>query len=518
MCDRDPSLGGDRGRRAEVGGDGRVVGDEPYDRSVLLFLRRAIASLPLVLWRVDPDGTITHSMGGGLASLGLEEGEAVGNDVFEHYPQAADDIRAALAGEARTYYTEGQSEHGTWAYETFTMPDPSGTGAFGFSFDISERVELERRARNAQRLEALGHLAAGVAHDFNNIMTIILGATSLLRAEVEGPAEVEVRAIEGAARRAVTLTEQLLAFGRRQRYSPETFAAAEVVAGFEPMLRRTLGPQVDLVLELAPDLNWVRADRTGFEQVLMNLVLNARDAMPGGGRLVVRGRNVTRIGRKGRPEGGVELAVEDSGEGIPAEIQPRIFDPFFTTKDPQKGTGLGLSMIHGILDQAGGEVRFESEVGRGTTFWVTFPVAPADAREDGSNPEASPQSPARRTGTVLLVEDDEGVRLLCRKVLERQGYQVVEASDGVAAFELLDSEPGRFDLVVTDILMPRMNGHELLAGMAARALDLPVVVMSGSADARPLSNELPLEGVVFMAKPFEPEQLVRTVAEVLDDA
>jgi PAS domain S-box-containing protein len=388
--------------------------------------------------------------------------------------------------------------------------------------DVTDRMQLEARLRQSQKMQAVGQLAGGVAHDFNNVLTVIEGYSGLLIAgAAEGTEEKEhLIEIREAARRAAALTRQLLAFSRQQVLQPRVIDLNNTVEEVERMLRRLVGEDIDFHTHLATGLAQVKADPGQVEQVLMNLVVNARDAMPSGGRLTVETANVVLDATYAQrypvktPGPHVMLAVTDSGMGIPPEHMERIFEPFFTTKASGKGTGLGLATVHGIVEQSGGHIWVYSEPGRGTTFKVYLP-----ATKEGATPMTAAYSdPAPRRGTerILLVEDEAPLRAMASKVLRRAGYTVVEASDGRDALEICRRDDIPLDLIVSDMVMPVMGGRELAASAQLCRPGVPVVLMSGyTRDSMADIGDLTTGGA-FLEKPFTTESLTHKVREVLD--
>jgi signal transduction histidine kinase len=379
----------------------------------------------------------------------------------------------------------------------------------------------EEQLRHAQKLDAIGRLAGGVAHDFNNIITAILGYCELMRQDFarDDPRRGDLDEINAAAERAATLTRQLLAFSRRQVLELQPLHLNDVVAEMDKMLRRLIGEDVDLVIRPDASLGWVRADAGQIEQVIMNLVVNARDAMPGGGALTIETANVTLGEHAGTdpevvPGPHVMLAVSDTGTGMDAETRARLFEPFFTTKAPGRGTGLGLATVYGIVRQSGGSLYVYSEPGRGTSFKIYLPeIAPPSSRRT-----RAAQQPARLHGdeTVLLVEDEASVRDLARKVLEGHGYTVLEADRGAAALLLSDAHATAIDVLVTDVVMPEMSGRELAQHLAARRPKTRVLFMSGFTDDAVVRHGVLEADVAYLQKPFTPEGLLKRVRAVLD--
>jgi Signal transduction histidine kinase regulating C4-dicarboxylate transport system len=389
--------------------------------------------------------------------------------------------------------------------------------------EISERTrveaalrESEAQLRQSQKLEAIGTLAGGIAHDFNNLITVISGYTqlALMRADKNSPAAEDLRQVIDASDRAANLTHQLLAFSRKQVLQPTVLDLAEVVSGISPMLRRIIGEHIQLEIETDAPLARVRADRGQFEQVLLNLAVNARDAMLSGGSLTIATANV---GAPGAPNtdrggsGGVALVVRDTGTGMSDEVKDRIFEPFFTTKDVGKGTGLGLSMVYGIINQSGGTIVVDSRIGYGTTFTITLPAA--EAVGCGELGIAEDESLPNGTETILIVEDAEDVRTLARRTLEDRGYTVRVARNAAEALEI--AAAGSIDVLLTDIVMPQTSGPELVAEYLATWPAPLVIYMSGYADDALARYELD-PNTVFLRKPFTPVLLARTVRRALD--
>jgi PAS domain S-box-containing protein len=392
----------------------------------------------------------------------------------------------------------------------------------GTVLDVTERQLLEEQLRQAQKMEAVGRLAGGVAHDFNNLLTAILGSAELLLGHLgpDHPERVEAEEIRKAAMWAADLTRQLLAFSRQQVLDPQVFDLGAVVTSMDKMLRRLIRADITLRTQLAPDLGAVRADPGQIEQVIMNLAVNACDAMPGGGTLTIETANVELgaepVQEQASPAGGryVMLTVSDTGMGMNATTQTHIFEPFFTTKERGKGIGLGLSTVYGIVKQSEGYVSLESQPGRGTTFKVYLPSvdAPVEATASG------PRRPASLGGdeTVLVVEDQEPVRRLTRKVLEMQGYAVLAAADGLEALRVAEHHAGTIHILVTDLVMPGMNGREVGRQLTAGRPDMRVLYLSGYADDAIGRHGVLEPGLAFLQKPFTPETLARRVREVLD--
>jgi signal transduction histidine kinase/ActR/RegA family two-component response regulator len=381
--------------------------------------------------------------------------------------------------------------------------------------------QSEDHLRQAQKMEAVGRLAGGVAHDFNNLMTVIMGRTELLLSRLEENEILSRNAeeIKRTAERAVSLTQQLLAFSRKQVLTPKVLDLNTVVANMERMLRRLIGEDIDLATVLGPALDRIKADPSQLEQVIMNLVINAADAMPSGGRLTIETTNTyldqgyARNHPSVLPGSYVMLAVSDNGTGMDADTQARIFEPFFTTKGQGKGTGLGLATVYGIVKQSGGYIWVYSEPGWGTTFKIYLPRV-ADVVVV---PEPLPE-PGRVHGseTILLVEDEAGVRELTREILQVQGYTVLEAQHGPGALEVCRQYPGTIDLMVTDVVMPQMSGPELSEQAALVRPSMKVIYISGYADRAIVRHGLLEADTIYLQKPFTPDALARKVREALD--
>ncbi len=409
------------------------------------------------------------------------------------------------------------------------LRDESGApcGVLGVTRDISAWREAqealrrsENRLRQAQRLEAVGQLAGGVAHDFNNLLTVIIGNFDLLVRALhsEDPRRSQLEEIGKAAHRAASLTRQLLAFARRQHLEPKVLSLNDVVTETGRILKRLIPEDVRIVAELDPALGHVEADRGQLEQVLMNLTVNARDAMPRGGELRITTANVDlrrdfeAYDPPVAPGLYVRLTVADEGVGIPRELQAKIFEPFFTTKEIGKGTGMGLATVYGIIKQSRGYIWVESGEGEGTSFEILLPRS-AGARVGREEP--SPPPAAGGSETVLLVEDDDAVRTLARKILKKAGYRVHEAAGGRSAIEVCAGEGGRIDLIVTDMIMPEMSGDELVRRLKEAFPGLKVLYMSGYGDKVHRRRWQGVEGS-FLEKPFTSERLLSKVREVLD--
>jgi CheY-like chemotaxis protein len=363
-------------------------------------------------------------------------------------------------------------------------------------------------------------LAGGVAHDFNNMLTVILGHSACLLQSLdrEDPQRETVEAIERAARRSAALTSQLLAYSRKQILRPELLDVNALVVETHRMLRPLIGEDIELSVRLSARRSIVRADRTQIDQILLNLAVNSRDAMPGGGKLVVETRNVGVLGTAATaelPAGEyLVLSVNDTGCGMDQQTKSRIFEPFFTTKGLGKGTGLGLAMVYGIVKQSGGHIAVGSEPGAGTAFDIYLPVAGIDLEALGAGaPGAAVQSGHE---TVLLVEDEEAVRQLASQVLTAKGYLVLEAADGEQALRISREHPGPIDLLVADVVMPRTSGRQVAEALVADRRRMRVLYMSGYTDDAIIRHGVSASGLAFLQKPFTPQALSQKVREILD--
>jgi two-component system cell cycle sensor histidine kinase/response regulator CckA len=401
------------------------------------------------------------------------------------------------------------------------MLEASDATCIAYIVDLSERRRLERQFQQAQKMEAVGQLAGGVAHDFNNLLTVILGYTDLLAAKLE-PGSLEVQdldEIRAAGERAATLTRQLLAFSRQQVLERKVLDVNDLTLHTETMLRRLIGEDIEVVTVLDPALRRVFADSGQLEQVMMNLAVNARDAMPRGGKLTIETANVeldeayARLHESAKPGSYVMIAVSDTGVGMTTDTLAHLFEPFFTTKERGKGTGLGLATVYGIVKQSGGYIWVYSEVGKGTTFKTYLPIADRAMEEDALPPDV--RAPLAGSETVLLVEDEESVRALCRSILESHGYKVLQAESGRKGLDVSDRYPFPIHLLLTDVVMPEMGGTDLAARLEVLRPGVRVLYMSGYTDDAIFRHGLLEKGQVFLQKPFTPDNLARKVREAL---
>ncbi|MGH7731786.1 MAG: PAS domain S-box protein, partial [Candidatus Eiseniibacteriota bacterium] len=486
-------------------------------------LRSVVANAPVVLFAIDEDGTFTLSEGQGLAGLGLAPGQIVGcsvDDLYRDHPRILECIRRAMAGEEFMARTEvGEHSFETW-YKPTLGPDGRPHGIIGVSNDVTQRRRLEDQLRQAQKMEAIGRLAGGVAHDFNNLLAAIMGHGELLlrRLDPSHPQHRHAEAIQKAAMRGALLTRQLLAFSRKEVLTPRVLDLHLVVAEMEEMLRRLIGEHIELIIVLGERPVQVRADRGQLEQVIMNLAVNARDAMSEGGVLTVEVATVDAdpgaAAGTARAVPCVTIAVTDTGCGMDAVTAARIFEPFFTTKEQGKGTGLGLSTVYGIVEQSGGAIELESTPGKGTTFTVFLPRL-----EDAvGSPGAETVAPisVRGTETVLLAEDEPALRAVAREALENHGYRVLEAANGVEALAVAHAHAGPLHLLITDMVMPRMGGRELAQRLLTVRPATRVLFMSGYTDDAYVRQGASEATSAFLHKPFAIGALARKVREILD--
>ena len=485
---------------------------------------------PLAVCALDARGMVQRWNPAAARMFGWTEAEAVGQRLPMFPGNATLPVRQ---GDDRAVKTDVPSVATRKDGSTFEVSmscgplddDEPAHGCVVTFADMTDRKRLEAQLMQAQKMEAVGRLAGGVAHDFNNMLTAIKSYSQLLLQDVaaDDARHKDIQEIDLAADRAARLTRQLLAFSRQQMLQPRVLDVNQTVSELEKMLQRLLLKDITLSTRLSPDLHAVRADAGQLEQVIVNLVVNARDAMPDGGRLTIRTQNVTidaaaaRVGWsfEVRPGEYVLISVTDTGHGMDEATQSRIFEPFFTTKDRHKGTGLGLSTVYGIVKQSGGYIRVISEPGQGSAFEVYLPVA------DGSAPPAGqPARPAASGGseTVLVVEDDDGIRAVIKRILERAGHRVMEATNGAEALRICEASGDTIDLVLSDIAMPEMQGPDLARRIRERHPDMAMLLMSGYAESAAQQDGILGEGVEFLGKPFSPDALTRKIRHILDGA
>jgi len=486
-------------------------------------LRTVVSNAPVILYALDREGTLTLAEGKGLEALGLKPGEVVGRTIFDLYhdvPKIVEDVRRALAGEAFVSTVELDGV----ILEPWYSPlrDESGevAGVIIVATDVTERKHLEEQIRRQERLAAVGQLAGGIAHDFNNFLTTIMLYAQILRGKSHLPPDLApgLETILDESRRAAQLVRQILDFSRRSPIETQPVDLKSFIEEVIEILRRTLPENIRLLLEIGAEEYVANADSTRIQQVVMNLAVNARDAMPEGGELRI---GLSRVEVRPGEEPPVAdmavgewvcLAVSDTGTGIPPDVLPHIFEPFFSTKEPGKGAGLGLAQVYGIVQQHEGHIGMETEVGRGTTFRVYLPAYGAGEMEEVSEEAAAP--PEGQGETILLVEDEEKVREVGREVLESLGYRVLTAVNGREALEMYRSEVG-VDLVVTDIVMPEMGGRELVRVLKKADPHLKAVAITGHVTEE--IQELRKEGILeVIQKPLDVNTLAQVVRRVLD--
>jgi PAS domain S-box-containing protein len=412
----------------------------------------------------------------------------------------------------------------SWNARRLLGPDDEPMGLLALGRDVTEHKELEQQLRQAVKMEAIGRLAGGIAHDFNNMLTAIMGNVQLIQMRMDEDDENQemLSEIRVAARRSADMTRQLLAFSRRQAMEPEPVDINAVIERMEPMLERMIGEQIAVLTNLDPDLGTITADASQMDQVIMNLVVNARDAMPGGGTLSIGTSNVYLDEEYAATHADVEpgpyvmLSVRDTGEGMDRETQARIFEPFYSTKSEERGTGLGLATVYGIVNQSGGHIYVYSEPDEGTVFKVYFPRSdeerPAQLEEQNRHDNLSGRE------TILLVEDEEIVRNLLADVLKHHGHSVVSAASAEEALQMLTSHDEDIDIVVTDVVMPGMNGTELAAKIDEMEPQTPVLFVSGYTDDSAVRDGVVEEGKHYLQKPFAPKKLLRRIRKILDSA
>src|SRR5436853_788157 len=485
-----------------------------------------------VIFALSPGGEVTSLNPAFEEMTGFPPAEWVGRpfEAFVHpddVPLALDLFGRVLQGEPRpTIQFRILTRAGTYRVAEFSataqLRDGRLTGILGIGRDVTERLGLEQQLRQAQKMEAVGRLAGGIAHDFNNILTAITGHADLLLEDLghHDPRRADVDEIRRSAERAAGLTRQLLAFSRQQVLQPKVVDLNALVLDLDKLLRRLIGEDGQLAAGLEPTLGRVTADPGQLEQVIVNLAVNARDAMPQGGKLTLETRNIdldasyTLEHSLVKPGPYVQLTVSDSGIGMDEETQAHAFEPFFTTKPRGQGTGLGLAMVYGTVKQSGGFIWVYSEPGRGATFKIYLPRV--DAPVESAAPPAPVERPPRGSETVLLAEDEPAVRAIARQALERQGYTVLAAPSGADALALAAQHGATIHLLLTDVVMPGMSGRDLADRLTAQRPGIRVLYISGYTDNAIVRHGMLEPGLAYLQKPFRPDALVRKVREVLD--
>jgi PAS domain S-box-containing protein len=466
----------------------------------------------------------------GLLGYTLDSG--IPRDFFEYvHPEERADARDVLQfcaqneGAMRTVELRFLHLNGSWRWFEVAarglLREPAIAGVLICARDVTDRRAMEEKLRQVQRMEAVGQLTGGVAHDFNNLLAVIIGNLDLLKRELDGDNPEQLQLIEGgmhAAQRGATLIRRLLAFARRQTLSPRAIDLNELIENAIELLRRGAGPRIQIETNLAPDLAPCTADTAELETALLNLVINARDAMPDGGRIEIATSNVRLRGdeevTEGTGEPYVRVAVTDSGSGIAANISHQIFEPFFSTKPPSQGTGLGLSMVFGFVEQSNGKIRWASEVGVGTTFFLYFPRSVETVSQ--ARQRTPVEAPGSRNETILLVEDDAEVRQVLHRLLGELGYRVTAAASGAEALALLEGGL-RPDLLLTDVVLAEgPSGFELAEQARARQPELKLLFTSGYAQGLASRRPTAVAGTFLLQKPFHRTELAHLVRRALD--
>jgi two-component system cell cycle sensor histidine kinase/response regulator CckA len=494
--------------------------------------RALVENIPDVVWAATPLGRVTFMSPNVAKICGFRADEIVAaaeSFWFSRiHPDDVSGVREAYdaiakGGYRAEYRWQHKDGHWIWirSHAAMRVCDDGQRLAEGTFADITEYKGLEEQLRQAQKMEAVGQLTGGIAHDFNNILTVILGNGELLRDTVPAgdPRRADVETMLDAGRRAAGLTRQLLAFSRRQILEPRILDLGEIVRGIEKMLRRLIGEDVALSISTPDNLGRVKADPGQIEQVLMNLVVNARDAMPRGGKLSIETANVAVDRRSAisyaiQPGEYVRLAVSDSGCGMNEETKRRLFEPFFTTKDIGRGTGLGLSTCYGIVRQSNGAIDVVSRPGEGSVFTVYLPVATDDA--PAVERRATPSAVQTGSETILVIEDNAPLRTLVSRVLSGRGYRLLEARDGEEAIALSTAHDGPIDLVLSDVVIPGLSGPDSVSRIFDHRTDTKALFMSGYTDHAVLRDHSLHASVNFIQKPFVPAAIARKVREVLD--
>ncbi len=499
---------------------------------------RLFHAAPIAIATVDASGVVSATNAAFVRMFGADaDGGSLASLESLVEPASHQALRKALEGvtagqgliEPVDVTFAGPGERSGRIYLSPIEQEGEGEAAIAYAIDTTEQRALEMQIAQSQKMQAVGQLAGGIAHDFNNMLTAIIGFSDflLMNHRPTDPAFQDIMNIKQNANRAAGLVRQLLAFSRQQTLRPQVLQLGDVLSELSILLGRLLGENVELSLDQASDLWPVKADLHQFEQVIINLAVNARDAMPDGGKLAIRTANVSELqsrelGLTHVPPGEyVMIEVQDSGCGMSEEVKHKIFEPFFSTKEIGRGTGLGLSTVYGIIKQTGGYIYAESEEGGGTTMRVYLPryVESAEAEPEPAKVERKPEKPKDLTGrgTVLLVEDEDAVRSFAARALGTRGYQVLEASTGAEALEVFEAHHGDVDLVVSDVVMPEMDGPTLMKRLRQDNPDLKIIFISGYAEDAFRRNLAENEHFMFLQKPFDLKQLAAAVKSALED-
>jgi two-component system cell cycle sensor histidine kinase/response regulator CckA len=510
----------------------RAPGEEPSEnlRAAEVRFARFFNQTPMAIAVVDARGVIVRSNAAfaRLMPEALKTADGVRSIFVGVAERDASALRTAIAGamEGRADLAPidvALAREEPASARLFVSPSEDGADSSNvniFALDTTEQRTLQESFAQSQKMQAIGQLAGGVAHDFNNVLTAIIGYSDLLLASHRptDPSFQDIMQIKQNANRAAGLVRQLLAFSRRQTLRPQVLQLNDVLSELQNLLRRLVGEKIELDVRHGRDLWFVKADLNQFEQVIVNLVVNARDAMPEGGRISVSSRNVSAAECADISEPGfipadyVVVEVADTGHGIPPAVKAKMFEPFFTTKEVGKGTGLGLSMVYGIVKQTGGYIACESEPGQGATFRIYLPRHAMEPQEEPARKE-EPKKPVDATGqgTILLVEDEEAVRAFGARALASRGYTVLEASSGLHALEIVDEMEGKIDLIVSDVVMPEMDGPTMFGELRKRGVKCKVIFVSGYAEDAFAKNLPAGEDFGFLPKPFSLKQLIEAV-------
>jgi len=490
-------------------------------RSQSAWLEVTLSSIDDAVITTDLKGIVGYMNPTAEELTGWSASVATGMPIEEVFRLTDGVITSEAQTDVNLISKDGTTRHIDVSVSPLRTGSEDSTGSVFAFRDVTARKQLQDQFRQSQKMEAIGQLAGGVAHDFNNLLTVILGYCQLAKRKTKDNESLsqDLDQIEEASARATTLVGQLLAFSRKQVLRLESLNLNEIVARSEKMLIRLIGEDVDLVTITTADIGHVRADAGQVEQIILNLVVNARDAMPNGGKLTIETANVeldenyAKMHLEVTPGHYVLLAISDTGHGMDAKTQARVFEPFFTTKELGKGTGLGLSTVFGIVKQSGGHIWLYSEPGKGSTFKIYLPRV--DEPVNIGETEVPTVDSLRGSETLLLTEDDEAVRVLAEKILSTQGYEVLVATSGAGAMEIIRNTPG-ISLLITDLVMPGLTGRELALELEKVQPDSKVLYLSGYAPSAIIHQGVLEEGVAFLAKPFTPDALARRVRQELD--